>query len=500
MSRRPPSGNVDVRLGTSAETSREIPDPETPFRLLVLGDFGGTGAGPLVARKVHAVDRDVLEEELGRLQVTMEVPLGNGRSAKIELRGLDDFHPDRLLERVDVLLEWRETRKRLENPRTFAEAAREARAWAGPPPEPREPAAPPAGGQDDIVGELLAAASRRPKPASDSAFEAELKAIVRPHLAPEEDADLPRLREAVDEARSALLRAILRNPRFRALEAAWRSLDFLVRRAEDETVRIFFLDASREALLADVTGQEKLSGTGLYRRLVTETVDTPGAEPWGAVLGLYEFGPTLADAALLSRIAKVAQAAGAPFLAGARSDFVGCASLAATPDPGDWKKPADVGAVVWEELRALPEAAWVALALPRIMLRRPYGAKTEPIDSFPFEEIPGAPEHEAYVWGNAALACALVLTGAFEQGGWDLKPESAAEISGLPTHVFRDGLETRVTPPSEVVLTLRAAEKLLEAGLVPVLSLKGSESVRVARLQPIASPLCALAGRWRNVP
>jgi type VI secretion system protein ImpC len=133
------------------------------------------------------------------------------------------------------------------------------------------------------------------------------------------------------------------------------------------------------------------------------------------------------------------------------------------------------------------------------MLRRPYGAKTEPIDSFPFEEIPGLPEPEAYVWGNGAVACALVLMGAFEQGGWDLKPETAAEIQGLPAHVFKDGLETRVTPPSEVVLTLRAAEKLLEAGLVPVISLKGSESVRVARLQPIASPPRALAGRWRSL-
>ena len=242
----------------------------------------------------------------------------------------------------------------------------------------------------------------------------------------------------------------------------------------------------------------KLSGTGLYRRLVTETVDTPGAEPWGAILGLYDFGPTLADAALLSRMAKLARAAGAPFLAGARSDFVGCASLAATPDPSDWHAPQEEGAVIWEELRALPEAAWVALALPRLMLRRPYGAKTVPIDSFPFEEIPGAPEHEAYVWGNGALACALVLTGAFDEGRWDLHPETAAEIQGLPTHVFKDGLETRVTPPSEVVLTVRAAESLLEAGLVPVLSLKGSESVRVARLQPIAKPLRALAGRWNG--
>lgn len=495
MSRRPPSPDVDVRLGSASEPSPEPLDPDTPFRLLVLGDFGGGASGPLAARKMHAVDRDVLEEELGRLQATVEVTLGGGRRAVIAPRDLDDFHPDRLLERVDLLARWRETREKLENPRTFAEAAREVRAWAGPAPAPRETAAPPAGSGDDVVADLLAGAARQGK-AADAAFEAELKAIVRPHLAPEEDADLPRLREAADEAGAEILRAVLRHPRFREVEAAWRSLDVLVRRAGDESVRIFFLDASRDDLLRDVTAHEKLAGTGLYRRLVTETLDTPGAEPWGAVLGLYDFGPTLADAAFLARIAKIARAAGAPFLAGARPELVGCASLATTPDPDDWARPDGDGAVIWEELRALPEAAWVALALPRLMLRRPYGAKTDPIDSFPFEEIRGAPEHEAYLWGNGALASALVLTGAFEQGGWDLRPETAAEIQGLPAHVFKDGLETRVTPPSEVVLTLRAAERLLEAGLVPVLSLKGSESVRVARLQPIASPLRALAGRW----
>lgn len=496
MSKRPPSHDVDVRLGSGTQPSPEPLDPDTPFRLLVLGDFGGTGAGALATRKPHAVDRDVLEEEFSRLQVAMDVPLGKGRSAKIELRDLDDFHPDRLLESVDALSEWRKLRERLENPRTFAEAASEVRAWAGPAPGRGPTDAPkPAGEGDDVVSELLAGAARR-KPAADSAFEAELKEIVRPHLAPEEDSDLPRLREKVDEARSGLLRAILRSPRFRETEAAWRTLDLLVRRVEEETIRISFLDASRQALLEDLTSHDTLAGTGLYRRLVTETVETPGAEPWGAILGLYDFGPTLADAALLVRLAKLARAAGAPFLAGARPDFVGCSSLAATPDPAEWREPEGEGALVWEELRTLPEAAWVALALPRLMLRRPYGAKTDPIDTFPFEELPAVPEHEAYVWGNAGLASALVLTGAFEKGGWDLRPETAVEIQGLPAHVFRDGLETRVTPPSEVVLTVRAAEKLLEAGLVPVLSLKGSESVRVARLQSIAKPLRALAGRW----
>src|SRR6266540_918321 len=137
MSKRPPSRDVDVRLGSATQTSPEPIGPETPFRVLVLGDFGEAGAGPVATRRMHAVDRDVLEEELGRLQATIDVPLENGRSARIELHDLDAFHPDRLLERVEVFAEWRKVRERLENPRTFAEAAGEVRAWSGPAPERR---------------------------------------------------------------------------------------------------------------------------------------------------------------------------------------------------------------------------------------------------------------------------------------------------------------------------------------------------------------------------
>ncbi len=155
MSKRPPSGDVDVRLGSEAEPSREPLDPETPFRLLVLGDFGG-GSGPLAARKLHAVDRDVVEEELGRLRAAADVALGEGRRATIAPRTLEDFHPDRLLEKVEALAELGRTRARLEDARTFVEAAREVRAWAGPPAERGESAPPAAAAKDDVVGELLA--------------------------------------------------------------------------------------------------------------------------------------------------------------------------------------------------------------------------------------------------------------------------------------------------------------------------------------------------------
>jgi type VI secretion system protein ImpC len=495
MPKHPSSDLTDVQLASAMEGVEGVLDPDAPLRLLVLGDFGGAEVGPVGTRTVHPVDRDVLDELFGRLLVKADLSLGEGRDAGLELRELDDFHPDRLVQRFDLFAELRETRERLDDPKTFAEAAESVRAWEGSPPEPVPTAAETEDVGDDIIRDLLAGAASRTRPGVDAAFEAELKALVRPHLVPGEAPDLPRLRAMVDGRCSDLLRTILRDPRLKGLEAAWRGLDLLVRRVDDESVRVFLLDVSRAALAEDLRGAASLQLTGLYRRVVTETVETPGAAPWGAIVGLYDFGPTLADAVLLARIAKIARASGAPFLAAAREEIVGCASLAATPDPDGWQPPEGDGAAVWEELRALPEAAWVALALPRLLLRLPYGAKTDPIESFPFEEMAGPPEHGAYLWGNPALLSALALANEAEAGRQASRPDAANEFGGLPFHLWESGGETHVTPPTEVVLTYRAAEKLLEAGLVPVLSFKGQEVVRVARLQSIASPLRELAGK-----
>ena len=492
--------NVDLHLTSSMEKGAGAPASETPLRLLVLGDFGGSTGGPVASRRILGVDRDNLEVLPGSLGVRASVELtGQGR-IDLAFRTLEDFHPDRIAERVPVFEAMRDTRRKLEDPRTFVEAAKAVRAWAGEAPErPSAPPAEPASEAGAVMRDLLAGAARQPKRGIDASFEAELKEIVRPHLVPGEDPDRSRLLAAVEGVMAGLMRAILQDPRVKALEAAWRGLDLLVRRVDEEAVKLFVLDLSRNDLVSDLTAAESLDRTGLWRRLVGETVETPGAEPWGAVVALYEFGPALKDAALVARLAKLARAAGAPVLAGARPGFLGCESLAATPDPDDWRTPPPEEAVaLWEAVRSLPEAAWVALALPRLLLRLPYGARTEPIESFAFEEMPGSPEHEGYLWGNPAFACALVLAGAFGEGGWSLKPETHAEIADLPTHIVEGDIETRITPPSEVVLTVRAAERILEAGLVPVLSLKGQDVVRVARLQSIASPPRMLAGRWEG--
>jgi type VI secretion system protein ImpC len=265
----------------------------------------------------------------------------------------------------------------------------------------------------------------------------------------------------------------------------------------DEHLKLYLLDISQAELSADLAAAEDPRSTGMYRLLVEETVGTPGGQPWAVLVGNYTFGPAHEDAELLGRIAKIARAAGAPFIARASDSLLGCESLAKTPDPGEWKrKPEPAGTRAWEALRRLPGACYLGLALPRFLLRLPYGAETDPVERLAFEEMDAGPEHSQYLWGNPALACVCLLAQAFSQNGWDLRPGAALEVESLPLHVYQEEGESRVTPCAEVLLTERAAEMILDKGFMPLLSFRNRDRIRLARFQSLADPLSSLAGRW----
>jgi type VI secretion system protein ImpC len=227
-------------------------------------------------------------------------------------------------------------------------------------------------------------------------------------------------------------------------------------------------------------------------------VGTPGAEPWAVIAGNFIFGPTLKDAELLGRMAKVAAGAGAPFVAGASPSCLGCDSALDLPDPRQWKNQMSGEIAAWQSLRISPEARFVGLALPRFLLRLPYGKDTEPAELFQFEEMPDPTAHENYLWGNPAFACALLLAESFAEQGWELRPGTISEISGLPIYIHTVEREPRNLPCAEVLLTHTAAEKMMEEGFMPLASLKDQPTVRLVRFQAIADPLSLLVGRWSS--
>ena len=105
-----------------------------------------------------------------------------------------------------------------------------------------------------------------------------------------------------------------------------------------------------------------------------------------------------------------------------------------------------------------------------MLLRLPYGKRARSNRGFAFEEFAGPPVHEQFLWGNAALATALLIGRAFTARGWDMEPGDEREIGDLPAYTFEQDGEPEMQACAERYLTESEINTLLEAGLIPLAS------------------------------
>lgn len=141
-------------------------------------------------------------------------------------------------------------------------------------------------------------------------------------------------------------------------------------------------------------------------------------------------------------------------------------------------------------------ATWLGLALPRLLMRLPYGRETEELECFDFEEMTPAQGHEAFLWGNPAFYCALLLARSFSASGWAMQPGDELQIEDLPAYTFQENGESRLQPCAEVCLSENTMVKILDQGLMPFISHRSLNIVRLARFQSLADSAQALAGPW----
>jgi type VI secretion system protein ImpC len=517
-------GSMFVGNAAAAEAAAQKAEAEqesdSPMRILIVGDFGGTAVRSGAPRPM-AVDRDNLDEVLARLHpaARLDGVHPDSSAVEIEFSELDDFHPDRLYERLPLFDTLRETRDRLESPTTFAAAAAEVHGWAeaqtirpaaaspiepsaeSGKPAPVEPPKPPVSGENLLDQMIEHSGSSSPEHLGarrSSVFDLLLDKVAGPYRIAADDPDKQPLLDLVDALTADRLRAILHHPAFQALESAWRSLDFLVRRIEtDANLKLFVLDMPKGALAGELDAVAELRSSSLCKLLA----DLPaGSPPWTLVVGNYQFAATRADIEMLGWIAQIAAHAGAPFVAGADPAVFGCPSPAERPDPDDWQEPDDAAAQMWRQLRHLPAATSLGLVAPRFLLRHPYGLDASPTERLEFVELP-TPQHDGlhhdgFLWGNSAFVAACLLAQAFSRNGWNLTEDMGHDIDDLPLHVYDDDGQSALKPCAEALLGDRAVERILDFGIMPIQSFAGRGTVRLARLQSLSDPPSALAGRW----
>lgn len=423
--------------------------PGQPFRILVLGDFSGGSQPQAPARRLaRRIDIDNMDGEIARLGPAIHATI-DGETVTLQPRELDDFHPDQLYQKSHAFTHLRTQRERLANPATFAATAREL---TGLPHSPAASAAP------------------VPPALPDSALERLVRQLVGqlPAGPDPRQADYVAAADAVIASR---MRALLHDPAFQQVEAAWRGLHLLATSLElDDALQLHWLDVSAAELRADPQALHPV----LAER------GGPDSEPWSLLCCLHPFSTSGDDAVTLSVLGMLAAQAHAPMI------------LPATPGSGDSSEDVLDGYA----LRATPQAKWLGLAYPRILLRLPYGQATDPVTAFAFEETDGAFEHEHYLWGAGSLACSVMLGRAFQQNGWDMTSGDVLDLDDLPAHVVRRDGESQLQPCAEMLLSDFARDTLLRLGVMPLLSHKNRAAVRLARSRSIANPAADLAGPW----
>ena len=502
----PNETNLEALFTLETEKSGVIESP--CFRMLFLGNWSGeVQADDRTGRRPIEIDRDNFDQTIARLGARLDLELGDGKVLPIEFTCLEDFHPDQIYRRVALFDEFRDLRRRLNAENSYYDAAREVRAMLGPTEaESRKPVQAegnnaPADKPVDLLDAILShpeGGETAPKPAISSELGELVRDLMRPHLKFIDEAERSDLVGAVDAATSALMRTILHNRKFQALEAAWRGLFFVVRHAETSTeMKLFILDISKTEFEDELKATESLSATRLYKILITDALDALGGEPWAAIFGNYAFSANVDDVAALMRISKICVGAGAPFVAHIRPDLFGVHSLSDAPDlnSGKFSTGEDTGKL-WSLLRSQPESEYLGMAIPRFLARLPYGSETDSLETFSFEEFTDGPVHDEYVWANSCFAVARLLAESYGSYGWEMGRSLKRDIEGLPLHVYKEGTETVFKPCSEIWLTDQASDRLMEYGLMPLVSFKNSDRVQLVRFQSIADPVTALKGRW----
>jgi type VI secretion system protein ImpC len=300
----------------------------------------------------------------------------------------------------------------------------------------------------------------------------------------------------LDRKLSEQINEILHNEEFQKLEGAWRGLHYLVNNTETDTMlKIRVMNISKKDLHKTL---KRFKGAAwdqspIFKKLYEEEYGQLGGEPFGSIVADYHFDQSAVDVETLSELAKTAAAAHAPVITGAAP------SLFQMESWQELSNPRDVANIfttpeyaAWRSLRESEESRYIGLALPRFLARRPYGAKSDPVEEFDFEEDANGPDDKKYTWANAAYAMATNITRSFKLYGWCSRIrgiESGGAVEGLPTHTFpTDDGGVDMTCPTEIGITDRREAELAKAGFMPLVHKKNSDLAAFIGAQSLHKP------------
>jgi type VI secretion system protein ImpC len=300
----------------------------------------------------------------------------------------------------------------------------------------------------------------------------------------------------IDQKLTAQMNAIIHAPEFQQIESAWRGLKYLVYNSEtDSNLKIRVMNVSKNELYRTLRlfPDAKWDQSPLFKQVYENEFGQLGGQPFGCLIGDYHFSHLPTDVQLLRDLSKIAGSAHAPFIAGAEPTLMGMDSWNELSNPRDIGKVFDTPEyAAWKGLRDQDDSRYVGLCMPRVLARLPYGAKSEPVEEFAFEEDTDGHKGNNYGWMNAAYAMAVNINRAFKEYGWCTRirgVESGGEVMNLPTHVFpTDDGGVDLKCPTEIAISDRREHELARNGLIPLIHRKNTDKAAFIGAQSLYKP------------
>jgi type VI secretion system protein ImpC len=298
----------------------------------------------------------------------------------------------------------------------------------------------------------------------------------------------------IDELLSEQVNEILHADEFQELESSWRGLAHLVFNTEtSRTLKLRLLNASKDELLDDLEKSVEFDQSQLFKKVYEKEYGTFGGSPYGLLIGDYEVDRSSQDMSFVEGVASVASAAHAPFISSPSPELFDMDSWRELDQPRDLSKIFESTELTkWRSFRESEDSRYVALTLPRMLLREPYDPEENPADDFEFVEDVQGPDHDRYLWGNTAYALGERMTNAFSKYKWCAAirgVEGGGLVEGLPTHTFKtDDGDVAIKCPTEVPVTDRRENELSELGFISLVHNKETDQAAFFSGQTVNEP------------
>jgi type VI secretion system protein ImpC len=300
----------------------------------------------------------------------------------------------------------------------------------------------------------------------------------------------------LDKKLSEQVNAIIHAPEFQQIESAWRGLNYLIMNSETDVqlkIRVMNISKNELSRTLKLYPGAKWDQSPLFKKVYEHEFGQLGGEPYGCLIGDYYFSHLPQDVQLLRDISKVAASAHAPFFAAAGPTLMGMDSWNELANPRDLGKIFDTpDYAAWRSLRDSDDSSYAGLCMPRVLSRLPYGAKSDPVEEFGFEEETDGHTGSNYAWMNASYAMAVNINRAFKEWGWCTRirgVQSGGEVINLPTHTFpSDDGGVDLKCPTEIAISDRREAELAKAGLIPLIHRKNSDKAAFIGAQSLYKP------------